>query len=628
MCGIAGIWNKAGGEVTRGAGLAMQKALLHRGPDDAGLYMAGPIALAHTRLSIIDLSSHGAQPFVSSDGNYILTFNGEIYNYKQLQEKYLVGVPFRSTSDTEVLLELLILKGERILPELRGMFAFALYDVQKNELLLARDAFGKKPLFYAWTESMFLFASEPKAILASGYVKAEVDVQAIPAYLFHEYCPQPSSGYANIVTLGAGQYMKVNQQVSTIKNWYTAKFYPKAHVSFDSALHTFDELLSQAVERRMVADVPVGLFLSGGLDSSTIGWYMRSINAQADIHSCSVGFAEASFNEGHYAERVADDLKFIHHTLDFSYDILLQSMQEMISLMDIPFADASLLPTYAISKLARKHMKVVLDGDGSDEILGGYGTFTAYELASRLQWIPKLFWQGSLQVADFTLPVSHAYFSADFKIKSFLRGMVFGQGKNMQAWLGAFSEQEIGDILVTKQVLNFDEYRVAGNNAFDRASSYHLQAYLERDILVKLDRATMAVGLEARTPFLDVDVVDFVLKLPPQYKRGKRLLRELMTGRLHTSIITRKKQGFGIPISEWFTASMRDFVEDVLSFDRISAVGVFTYDGVKKLLNEHTEKRHDHRKKIWTIIMFQLWYEYWILGQRNTLHSGVPPQIS
>lgn len=632
MCGIAGIWDRGGKIVDPSRILPMRDALAHRGPDDQGVYVDKNIALAHTRLSILDLSPAGAQPFKSSDGRYILTFNGEIYNYKALQEKYLDGMFLRSTSDTEVLLEVLIKMGPKVLPELRGMFAFCFYDTDEESMLLACDAFGKKPLFYATINDVFIFASEPKALLLSEYITSKLDESSVGPYLMHEYCPQPMTGYQQIYSLGAGEYMDSTRTSTRIVQWWKPNVTPKTHMSFSRACKQFDDVLGRAVERRMIADVPVGIFLSGGLDSSSIAWYMRDIKKQSAIHSCSVSFADDSFNEAHFASRVASRLGFTHHDVEFSQDVFLESLTELVPLLDIPFADPSIVPTYAVSKLAKQYVAVVLDGDGSDELLGGYGTFQAYELAQSLRRVPQGAWRNLASVVQSVIPVSHAYFSFDFKVKSFLRGVAYMKERSIQTWLGAFTPSEIREILIS----DFDnEFAIVDGivppevtHSFDRASLYHLNAYMQKDIVVKIDRATMAVGLEARTPFLDIDVVEFALRLPIAYKRNKRILREVMKGRLPDEIISRKKQGFGIPISSWFSESLLPFVENILSPDRIDRAGVFRYSVIRIIIDEHARGVFDHRKKLWTLIMFQLWHEYWIQRQGATLQSGVPPQIS
>lgn len=306
--------------------------------------------------------------------------------------------------------------------------------------------------------------------------------------------------------------MTVTRKGVSIATWWRPNVTPKVSLSFHAAAKQFDKLLGQAVERRMVADVPVGIFLSGGLDSSTIAWYMRQVHPAGDIHSCSVSFDEESFNESSYADDMARALGTTHHNFVFTRSTMLSTLQELLPIIDIPHADASLLPTYAVSKLARQYMKVVLGGDGADELLGGYGTFDAYEIANTLSWIPGGIWRGLEYAVHHILPVSHQYFSFDFKLKSFLRGTQFCSPENLAVWLGAFTPAEAalqlskGPASANQLALELGQHM----HSFDQASLLHIQGYLSNDILVKFDRATMAASLEARTPFLDTDLAEFV----------------------------------------------------------------------------------------------------------------------
>lgn len=621
MCGIAGIWNTSGGRVSSHSLQDMAQSFRHRGPDGEGVWTQGDVGFVHRRLSIIDLSDKGSQPFISIDGRYALVFNGEIYNYKELKEEHFAGDAFISGADTEVLLKLLIRFGKDAIPKLRGMFAFAFFDTHAQEMLLACDPFGKKPLYYTWAEDMLVFSSEIKALFASGYIQPYVHSHAISEYLEHEYVPQPRTAYKNILILGGGQAMRITKDSAAIATWWRPATNPKKNLTFSAAATEFDELLGKAVERRMIADVPVGIFLSGGLDSSAIAWYMRHAAPNAEIHSCSVSFTDASFNEAHYAQIIADRMGTVHHDIPFTYELFVSVLREVIPIIDIPFADASFLPTYVVSKLARAHMAVVLGGDGADELLGGYGTFDAYETHAMLAKVPRNVWHGLEQFLQYILPVSHRYFSLDFKIKSFLRGAQFSEPHNLAVWLGAFTSDEVRSLLVRElpiPVPALSSLEGAQLHPFDRACLLHIRGYLTSDILVKFDRATMAASLEARTPFLDVDLADFVLRLPPAYKKHKRILRHVMQGRLPYDIISRRKQGFGIPLGGWLM--QRDsLARAILTKSRIDEVGIFKYQVVDGLLSAHEKGRNDYRKKIWTLMMFQLWYEYWIIGKRDIL---------
>lgn len=617
MCGIVGILPRTSPVSKEQLGadlLTMREAIAYRGPDDRGEFVSDEVGLGHRRLSILDLSHAGHQPMQTPDGTYALVFNGEIYNYKQLREKYLDDVTLTSTSDTEVLLYLLQRRGLDILPELRGMFAFAFWDGNKKELLLGRDPFGKKPLYYIWQDDRFAFASEPKALLPVVVKKIDTDEQA--RYVLHEYVPSPATGWAGITQLSMGQAAVVTKKAMETTTWWKPLFTPKKHRSFSEQVKRFDELLGQAVERRMIADVPVGLFLSGGLDSTTILWYMRQAGAK-DLHSCSVSFAQKSFDETKHIRLAAEHLRSEHHEMVFDVQTFHRVLPELVERMDIPFADASLLPTYAVSSLARNYMKVVLSGDGADELLGGYGIFPAAQAASMVDWLPSQVWSWLGDMASL-LPVSHEYFSLDFKVKSFLKGMPYAQPRRNQIWLGSFTPPEMKRILVAEANDVFaavDELadEVKGLSLFDAVSLQFIRQYLQDDILVKLDRATMFHSLEARTPFLDVDLAEFLFTLPAEYKQDKRILKEVMRGRIPDEIIDRPKKGFGIPLGQWFCGPLKGWLQETLSEERVERAGLWQWPYVEQLVKEHVERRADHRKKLWTLAMYLLWYERWVL---------------
>lgn len=616
MCGIVGILPRKvpfSKDILEADLLKMREAIAYRGPDDRGEFVTDEVGLGHRRLSILDLSHAGHQPMQTPDGAYSLVFNGEIYNFKQLREKYLSDVTFISTSDTEVLLYLLQRQGLRILPELRGMFTFAFWDGNKKELLLARDPFGKKPLYYIWQENQFAFASEPKALLPLVAKKNDTGEQA--RYALHEYVPSPATGWAGITQLAMGQAAVVTKETMEITTWWKPLFTPKRHRSFAEQVKRFDDLLGQAVERRMIADVPVGLFLSGGLDSTTILWYMRQAGAK-DLHSCSVSFAQKSFDETKHIRLAAEHLRSEHHEMVFDVKTFHGVLPELVERMDIPFADASLLPTYALSSLARNYMKVVLSGDGADELLGGYGIFPAAQAASRVDWLPSQVWSWLGGMAS-SLPVSHEYFSFDFKVKSFLKGMPYAQPRRNQIWLGSFTPREMKKLLLAEAdgaLAAVDQLadETKDLSLFDAVSLQFIRQYLQDDILVKLDRATMFHSLEARTPFLDVDLAGFLFTLPTEYKKDKRILKEVMRGRIPDEIIDRPKKGFGIPLGQWFCGPLRGWLQETLSQERVERVGLWRWPYVEQLVGEHVERRADHRKKLWTLCAYQLWHEEWV----------------
>lgn len=621
MCGIIGIVTQQKKSVSQADFRAACQSLIHRGPDDGGEFFGNSVALGHRRLSILDLSSAGHQPMSTPDGRYTIVFNGEIYNYQELRDQYLGDVSLISTSDTEVLLHLLARFGFQSLPWLKGMFAFALWDRDTEKMWLARDPFGKKPLYYMQTAEEFVFASEIKAILAYQQSPPSFNDASQERYFFHEYVPSPATAFTGIAQLPMGHYLMLDSQRTIhITQWWRPLFQPKLMITERQALTTMDELLSQAVQRRMVADVPVGVFLSGGLDSTTIAWYMKRAS-RGDLHSCSISFSEPTFDESSFITQAATQLQTIHHAAHFEAAQVPVLLPRLMVQMDTPLADASLLPTFVVSTLAREHMKVVLSGDGADELCGGYGTFQAAEMAERLSYVPSPVWQ-LIEFLVRYLPVSHDYFSFDFKLKSFVRGLTYSLARRNQIWLGSFSPTEISHLLQRPQLSEKELFvevdtvarSCQGLNTFDAVSNLTIHQYLQDDILVKLDRATMMVGLEARVPFLDLDLAEFILKLPVRFKQNKYLLKKLMRGRIPDAIINRPKKGFGLPLGHWMQTELKSWLVASLSQERVEAMG-WRWGYVQELLHEHLTSRVDHRKKLWTLLVWLTWADVWASKQ-------------
>ena len=621
MCGIVGVWQRGNNEIDVRVVKKMSEVLRHRGPDDKGLKVSTNIVLAHRRLSIIDLSSAGKQPMTTEDDRYSLVFNGEVYNFKELREKYCSKTLLRSSSDTEVLLRVLVEQGVKVLSEIKGMFALALWDKKKQELLLVRDPFGKKPLYYWERDGLFVFASEIKAILQHPEFDAVIDKSAAVQHLVYEYIPCPKTGYQGIKQIPMGSYARIGSSGDVnVQRWWNVKFRPKKKVAFKDAVDEMDSLLEQAVKRRMVADVPVGILLSGGLDSTTIAWYMKKIGA-GDLRSFSVSFDENNFDESAYAQQAAYVIGCEHTSREFGIDNFKDYLERSKEVMDIPFGDSSLFPTWYVCELAREKVKVVLDGDGSDELLGGYGVFRAAEVAERMPGLPRAWWASIEQLAQI-LPTSFDYFSFDFKAKSFLKGLGLELPLRHQVWLGSFDERELKALLTdeyygyVKDVYSGIDKNVSkeiANNWFDKVSAITVKDYLQSDILVKLDRASMFASLEARTPFLDVDLAEFCMRLPVEMKRDKKILRSLMRGRIPDSIIDREKQGFALPLGYWLRGALHDWAKDTLS--KPSNINVFRKEEVLRLLEEHRRGKRDNRKKLWTLLTLKMWQDKWLASE-------------
>lgn len=621
MCGIVGIFHTKTRQQPQVQQLRdMRDAIAYRGPDQAGEYIKGPIALGIRRLSIIDLSG-GTQPISSSDGRYTIVFNGEIYNYKQrrvaLEKKY----HFRTSSDTEVLLYHYIEFGPAGLLQLNGMFACAIWDSHTQELFLARDRFGKKPLYYHQTANgTFVFGSELKTILKYLAKTPALDRQALTRYLLFEYIPENDTPFTAIKKIAAGSWLKVSPQKIEQKTWWQFQPLPSEYKgNLTHPAHKLDQLLNQAVKSRMVADVPVGVLLSGGIDSTTIAWYMRQHTKQ--LHSFSIGFPEKSFNESNYATLAARSLGTDHHHITFTLDTFQEILATVLPKLDEPLSDASLLPTYAISQEAKKHVTVVLDGDGADELFYGYDTFPAYHASLLFEKLPETIQRLAERLTS-NLPTRHSYFSLDFKLKSFVRGLQFPREVRNQVWIGSFHDQELKNLLspswqayvplLYEPISQFTS-ALKGHPPLKRLSLIYLAQYLQGDILTKIDRATMYASLEARTPFLDPALVSFVLQLPENQKykfpRGKRLLRQVMDKRIPDQILHRKKQGFALPIGQWLRGPLRPLMQSTLSPAALESLGMVEPRAVAALMSEHISGRTDHRKKLWTLMVLHWWWE-------------------
>lgn len=618
MCGIAGFQ----GSGTLDDARRMIARIAYRGPDLQDARMIGNSALAHARLSIIDLSHGADQPMTDAEGRFTIVFNGEIYNYKHLRDALIAkGRTFRTASDTEVLLHLYAEHGERMLPMLNGMFVFALHDARDGSLVLARDRMGKKPLHYAETNGTFVFGSELKAVLAHPSVRQEIDLTALDQYLSFEYVPSPRSIVKGVRKLEPGHRMLVREGRIVRDEAYWSIDLTTKPIAEADAVARLDSTLRSATERRLMSDVPLGVFLSGGIDSSAVAWYAQQCSTRR-IDTFSIGFEEASYDESDHARLVADRIGSAHHVEILRQRDSLDLIPELYAKLDEPFADASLIPTHLLSRFARKHVTVALGGDGSDELLAGYPTFGADRFRKVFSALPAPI-VGALKGMADLLPASDKNISFDFKVKQFLRGFGSGEHHVHTRWLGGFTPQE-KQALLTSRVR--EELRGANGleplddllrgspwakGDLDEIIFVYLRTYLLDDILFKVDRASMYTSLEVRAPFMDVEVVEFINSLPDDLKRrgfnGKYLLKRVMRGKLPDAIIDRPKKGFGIPLSDWLRKELRPLCEELLAPAAIQRDGLFEPAFVERLKREHFERRANHRKLLWSLMVFQLW---------------------
>lgn len=618
MCGIAGYLGEGSEEVLR----SMIGSIAYRGPDHLGTWVHEDAGLGHARLSILDLSDAANQPFTDRSGRYAIVFNGEIYNYQALGEELCRKYNFqlRTTCDTEVLVELYSVYGPEMLSMLNGMFAMAIYDTREKELFLARDRMGQKPLYYSRAPAVFVFGSELKAVYSHPNVGRDIDLDALNAYATFEYVPAPMSIIKGIRKLEPGHWARVKEGNFHPQPYFHIRF-RENNLDYATARERFEAHLEDAVRDRLIADVPLGVFLSGGLDSSSVAYYAQK-NSARRISTFSIGFEDPSYDESGYAQLVAESLGTDHHNEVLTAAQSKAIIPEVYSRVDEPFADASLIPTYLLSRYTRRHMTVALGGDGSDELLAGYPTFQAMNAARLLFHAPAGFIK-ALRAMTSLLPKSDNNISLDFKISQFLRGFEKTYQHASTLWLGSFGPAEkplLFDRSVYEQMGRADGLAIVDEHLghvkdlklHDQVLYLYFKTYLPDDILVKVDRASMYNSLEVRSPFLDYRLVEFVNDLPYDYKfrngAGKRILKDVMRGKIPSNIIDRPKKGFGIPVSRWLRNELREECESLLSDTALKEHGFFNAAYVRKLKDDHMRGRANNRKLLWTLMVFQWWY--------------------
>jgi asparagine synthase (glutamine-hydrolysing) len=597
----------------------MNRRIVHRGPDDDGEYHRDNVHMAMRRLSIVDLRS-GHQPVYNEDRSLTIVFNGEIYNHLVLREQLIrLGHRFTTHSDTETVLHLYEQHGYACVNLLVGMFAFAIHDTRRHVIFCARDRMGEKPLHYFYKKGLFAFGSEIKSILALPGVDKQLCLDALNEYLTYEYIPPPRTIYKDIYKIPAAHYLIFEKGVIALHRYWNVSLMDTESISLAEAERRVTELLQQSVESQMRhTDVPLGTFLSGGIDSSLVTAMMA--RAKDRIQTFTIAFDEESFDESQYARRVARYLNTDHHEEKLSVRQACELLPKVVSLLDEPFADPSILPTYLLADYARQHVKVALCGDGSDELFAGYPTYLAHRYA---KFIPTSL-HPFLDFATRWLPAHDTNISWDFKIKKFVDGLPFHGAIRHQVWLGAFPPRQRRLVLrpdIFERMMGSewsilqDEMGQVSNglDQINRLSYQDLKFYLQSNMLFKIDRASMMASLEVRAPFLDHRFVDFVFGLPGKWKLNgsttKFLLKRIAHQFLPTDIVTRPKKGFGIPVTRWIRQDLHDRVDEKLSVQKLTRSGLFQPAYVRELLSRHWSGKADHRKLIWPLFMFQCWYD-------------------
>jgi asparagine synthase (glutamine-hydrolysing) len=609
MCGICGFVGKGDIEDL----VRMNACLVHRGPDAEGLWYDHQKAVyfGHRRLSIIDIAG-GAQPMWSGDKTLVIVFNGEIYNHEELRKELIkAGHRFLTDhSDTEVLIYGYKQWGQELVHKLNGMWAFALYDRTKDELFLSRDRFGKKPLFYTRQNGTFAFASELSALIKHSNIVSSISRKNLKKYFAYGYISAPNSLYEHIYKLPGGHNLTLHladPDYSIRKYWdFLLEPFEKIPKNPEEEWgeHLLD-LLEKAVKRRLMSDVPIGVFLSGGIDSSSITAFAAKHVPDGKLKTFSIGFQETSFDETKYGRIVADLFETDHHQEILSIERARDILPEIMAKLDEPMGDSSLLPTYLLCRETRKHVTVTLGGDGADELFAGYDPFRALQLAEFYSIIVPRPVHQAVRMAVALLPVSHRNMSLDFKLKRMLRGLSYPKHLWNSVWLGPLEPKEL-DELFQEPIDIEDIYSEAieqweacpQDNIVDKTLQFYTKLYLQDDILVKADRASMMNSLEVRAPFLDMDVVDFVRRIPHSWKyrngQTKYILKKALEPVLPHNILYRSKKGFGVPVGKWLQ-------EGLVKMPVYPVLNVLNIQFVERAVNEHIAKKNDHRAFLWNL---------------------------
>jgi len=633
MCGIAGFIakeNESPTDDTRHLLEQMCSVIRHRGPDDQGTMLKGRVALGMRRLSIIDLAG-GHQPISNEDGTVTVVFNGEIYNYRELQRELEArGHRFQTHSDTEAIVHAYEEYGAACVDHFRGMFALALWDESARKLFVARDRVGKKPLYHTLTpQGTFVFGSELKSLLQHPEVRRETNTEAIDAYLTFGYVPDPMSIFRDVHKLPPGHYLTFHGGRVEVKQYWDFQFAPDESRSEEDYLEELRALLDEAVRVRLVSDVPLGAFLSGGIDSSTIVGLM-SRHVDQPVKTFSIGFHEDSFSELKYARLTAQKFGTDHHEFIVTPDIC-DIVDELVWHFDEPFGDASAIPTYMVSKLAREHVTVALSGDGGDELFAGYTRYvTDRRIAGVAGRLPGVLRRGVMQPLSERLP--HAAWG-----RNYLNNIALDPLDRYIDSISTFTQ-------LNKRSLYTDDFRVQLRHsrepsalfreygasvrtpeALDTLLYIDSKTYLPGDILTKVDRMSMAVSLETRTPLLDHKLIELVMRIPASFKmRGletKYIFKRAVRGIVPDEILDRPKQGFGLPLQQWINEQLRERIHETLTEPRTLQRGYVEPRYVKLLLDEHERGRRDHSTALWTLLMLELWHRRFIDAPQATPHT-------
>ena len=618
MCGIAGFTHLSTA-VSRGVAHRIAEALYHRGPDQQGVFEGSEATLCAVRLKIIDLEG-GDQPILSDDRDTAIAFNGEIYNHREIRKELeAAGHRFHSNCDTETVLRAFLEWDTACFSRMRGMFAIALWTESRKRLVLARDRMGIKPLYYHRRGEEVYFGSELKAIFEHPEVPRHLDLAALDSYLSVNYLPGPQTLIEGIRKLPPGHFLEWHHGKTWIEPWSRSVAQKSRRQSLESAKEELDVLLRDSVREHLVSDVPLGVWASGGLDSSTVLHYAATESA-VPLKTFSVSFQGRSFDESQYFREIAQIYGTDHHEFDLNPDVELRSaIEDFAYYSDEPSADAGALPVWFLSRMTRRHVTVALSGEGADELFGGYATYIADRLAGPFRLVPERMRRLMRGALDRYMPVSDEKISLEYKLKRWVEGSWLDPDEAHFFWNGTFSTEQRKQIRLGANGNGLralvDRLGIEGNSVLDRYLQVYQNYYLPDDILYKTDRMSMAHSLEVRPPFLDPRIVDFAASLPQRLKiRGfkqKFLLRELMRGKLPESVLNRKKTGFDIPTHDWFRGILRPLLMDTLTTEAIEATGIFDAHAIQRMIRDHMERRINVGYHLWGLLTLFLWMKRW-----------------
>ena len=617
MCGIAGYVTRGAEPPKRGVLTEMTDALTHRGPDGWGLHSEKHpssemhVGLGHRRLAVIDVDG-GRQPMSTDRGRLWIVYNGEVYNFEEIRKELEgEGVRFRTRSDTEVVLELYRSRGIDMLSSLRGMFAFAIWDRRQRTLFLARDRLGQKPLVYFHDRRRFAFASEIKALHRLPWVPREPALEMLPAYLLHQYVPSPRSFFRGIRKLPPAHYLVLRDGKVQVRRYWDVAFTGDSREPRWVQARRLEEAVDEATRLRLVSDVPLGSFLSGGIDSSVIASCMAR-SSGSGVKTFSIGFDRSSFDETGYARLVSRRLSTEHQESRVTPQAM-AILPKLVWHFDEPFGDSSAIPTYYLARMTRQHVTVALSGDGGDEILGGYDRYRAVLAAEAAD---RLLGGNSRRISSWAGSPGLGR-----RASRWLEAMALPPEERYLQWVGVFTPEQIHRVLepwvleeAEGKASSFIQARLdaaAGNDGAHRAMEADLKSYLPEDILVKVDITTMANSLECRSPFLDHRLVELAARIPRPWKvgpfRSKGILREAFAGRLPRRVLRRGKMGFGVPVGEWFRGDHGDALAEILTGRTARSRGIFRMAEVERMISEHRSGVASHGHRLWSLLFFEMW---------------------